>query len=105
MATLLLLLCLTSLSLPSIATSQSNLTSVNIGALYNFDSIIGRAAKLAIRLAIDDVNMDRTILPATKLNLITRDTNCSGFLATIEGPCLFCHFSLQFYFLLVHKQM
>ncbi|KAF3337045.1 glutamate receptor 3.4-like protein [Carex littledalei] len=85
----LLLLFLISLSLTITIRSQNsnpqNITSVNIGTLYTFNSIIGRAARLAIELALEDVNSDRTILPDTKLNVISQDTNCSGFLATIEA--------------------
>ncbi|KAL6873798.1 hypothetical protein ACP4OV_013880 [Aristida adscensionis] len=58
---------------------------VAIGALFTYDSTIGRAARLAIELAVDDVNADRTVLAGTNLNLITQDTNCSGFLGTIEA--------------------
>ena len=43
------------------------------------------AARLAIELAVDDVNADRTVLAGTHLNLLAQDTNCSGFLGTIEG--------------------
>jgi hypothetical protein len=85
----LLFLFLVSLSLATIARSQTsnsqNVTSINIGTLYTYNSIIGRAARHAIELALEDVNLDRSILPDTKLNLISQDTNCSGFLATIEG--------------------
>ncbi|XP_078167549.1 glutamate receptor 3.5-like isoform X1 [Carex rostrata] len=85
----LLLLFLISVSLAIITRSQTsnpqNITSINIGALYTYNSIIGRAARLAIELAVEDVNSDRTILPDTKLNVISRDTNCSAFLATIEA--------------------
>ncbi|PSS16156.1 Glutamate receptor 3.4 like [Actinidia chinensis var. chinensis] len=58
---------------------------VNVGALFTFDSVIGRAAKPAIAAAVDDVNSDSTVLPGTKLNLLFHDTNCSGFLGTIEA--------------------
>jgi hypothetical protein len=56
-----------------------------VGALFTYESVIGRAAQLAIELAVDDVNADATVLAGTSLNLITQDTNCSGFLGTIEG--------------------
>ncbi|GMG98680.1 hypothetical protein Nepgr_000520 [Nepenthes gracilis] len=59
--------------------------SVNIGALFTFNSVIGRAAKPAIAAAIDDINSNSSILPGTKLNLIFHDTNCSGFLGIIEA--------------------
>ncbi|XP_057461732.1 glutamate receptor 3.4-like isoform X1 [Actinidia eriantha] len=60
-------------------------SSVNVGALFTFDSVIGQAAKLAIAAAVDDVNSDSTVLPGTKLNLIFHDTNCSGFVGTIKA--------------------
>ena len=60
-------------------------SSVNVGALFTFDSVIGQAARPAIAAAVDDVNSDSTVLPGTKLNLIFHDTNCSGFIGTIKG--------------------
>jgi ionotropic glutamate receptor len=60
-------------------------SEVAVGALFTYDSTIGRAARLAIELAVDDVNADRTVLAGTHLNLLAQDTNCSGFLGTIEG--------------------
>ncbi|XP_062178370.1 glutamate receptor 3.5-like isoform X2 [Phragmites australis] len=60
-------------------------SEVAVGALFTYDSTIGRAARLAIELAVDDVNADLTVLAGTKLNLITQDTNCSSFLGTIEA--------------------
>ncbi|GFS30288.1 glutamate receptor 3.5 [Actinidia rufa] len=60
-------------------------SSVNVGALFTFDSVIGQAAKPAIAAAVDDVNSDSTVLPGTKLNLIFHDTNCSGFVGTIKA--------------------
>ncbi|KAM0007641.1 putative periplasmic binding protein-like I [Helianthus debilis subsp. tardiflorus] len=47
--------------------------------------VIGRSVKPAIIAAVDDVNSDQTILGDTHLNLILHDTNCSGFLGTIEA--------------------
>ncbi|KAH9608095.1 hypothetical protein KSS87_011034 [Heliosperma pusillum] len=59
--------------------------SVNIGALFTFNSVIGRALTPAIAAAVDDVNANSNILNGTRLNLIFHDTNCSGFLGTIEA--------------------
>lgn len=59
--------------------------TVNIGALFTFNSVIGRSAKPAILAALDDINSDPTVLRGTKLNIIFQDTNCSGFLGTVEG--------------------
>jgi ionotropic glutamate receptor len=67
------------------AAAGQRLSAVTVGALFTYDSIIGRAARLAMELAVDDVNADPTVLAGTSLNLITQDTNCSGFLGTIEG--------------------
>ncbi|PWZ21025.1 Glutamate receptor 3.4 [Zea mays] len=60
-------------------------SEVAVGALFTYDSTIGRAARLAIELAVDDVNADRTVLAGTRLNLLAQDTNCSGFLGTVEA--------------------
>ncbi|KAI7727760.1 hypothetical protein M8C21_013150, partial [Ambrosia artemisiifolia] len=58
---------------------------VNVGALFTIDSVIGRSVKPAVAAAIDDVNSSPTVLRGTNLNLILHDTNCSGFLGTIEA--------------------
>ncbi|GMP49328.1 hypothetical protein CsSME_00016350 [Camellia sinensis var. sinensis] len=42
--------------------SSSKPNVVNIGALYTFNSVIGRSAKPAIEAAVDDVNSDSTVL-------------------------------------------
>ena len=62
-----------------------NTSVVNVGVLFTHDSVIGRSAQPAILAAMDDVNADNSVLPGTKLNLILHDTNCSGFLGTVEG--------------------
>lgn len=58
---------------------------VNIGALLTVNSVIGRSVKPAIIAAVDDINSNPSILGETHLNLILHDTNCSGFIGTIEG--------------------
>lgn len=65
--------------------SSSRPRSVNIGVLFTTNSVIGRAASPAIAAAVDDVNSDPNILSGTKLNFILHDTNCSGFVGTVEG--------------------
>ncbi|KAL5865164.1 hypothetical protein ACOSQ3_002678 [Xanthoceras sorbifolium] len=65
--------------------SSSRPPSVSIGALFTLDSVIGRAARPAITDAVDDVNSDPNVLSGTKLNFIMHDTNCSGFLGTVEA--------------------
>ncbi|CAK9315572.1 unnamed protein product [Citrullus colocynthis] len=68
-----------------IGVSSSNQRVLNVGVLFTLDSVIGRSAQPAILAAMDDVNADNNILPGTKLNLILHDTNCSGFLGTLEA--------------------
>ena len=58
---------------------------VNIGAVFTFNSVIGRAARVAMNAAVYDVNRDPRILNGTKLNLIDRDSNCSVFLGSVGG--------------------
>lgn len=65
--------------------SSSNPGVLNVGVLFTLDSVIGRSAQPAILAAVDDVNADNSVLPGTKLKLILHDTNCSGFLGTVEA--------------------
>ncbi|KAL2474180.1 Glutamate receptor 3.4 [Forsythia ovata] len=58
---------------------------VNVGALFTLNSAIGRSAKPALFAAVDDINSDSSILKGTKLNVILQDTNCSGFIGTVEA--------------------
>lgn len=58
---------------------------VRIGALFTVDSVIGRSAKPALLAAVEDVNSDTSILNGIKLEVLLHDTNCSGFLGTVEG--------------------
>lgn len=67
------------------AVSSARPKSVNIGALFTSNSVIGRAAKVGLTAAVDDVNSNSSVLSGTKLNLVFRDTNCSGFLGTMEA--------------------
>ncbi|GMH21371.1 hypothetical protein Nepgr_023213 [Nepenthes gracilis] len=59
--------------------------SVNIGTLFTFNSVVGRAAKPAIAATIDDINAKSSILPGTKLHLIFHDTSCSVFFGIMEA--------------------
>ncbi|KAJ0759416.1 putative periplasmic binding protein-like I [Helianthus annuus] len=58
---------------------------VNVGVLFSFDSVIGRAAKAAMKTAVADVNKDSKILNGTQMRLIMEDTNCSVFKSSIAG--------------------
>lgn len=67
---------------------------VNIGAVFTFDSIIGRVAKVAMEAAVSDVNEDPSILNGTKLNLVMADTHCNVLLGSIGGMSPYTHISL-----------
>lgn len=58
---------------------------VKLGAIFTFNSVIGRAARVAMERAVSDVNADRKILNGTKLELISKDANCSAFLGSVGG--------------------
>ncbi|CAL5035585.1 unnamed protein product [Urochloa decumbens] len=73
------------LSAVDVALAGARPSEVAVGALFTYDSSIGRAAQLAIELAVDDVNAEGTVLSGTKLNMVTQDSKCSGFLGTIEA--------------------
>ncbi|PPD96006.1 hypothetical protein GOBAR_DD06991 [Gossypium barbadense] len=65
--------------------SSSKPKVINIGALFTLNSVLGEAAKPAIQAAVDDVNSDPTILNGVQLKLLISDTNCSGFIGTMEA--------------------
>lgn len=62
---------------------------VKIGALLNFNTTIGKVAKVAIEAAVEDVNSNDAILGETKLNVTMQDTQNSGFLGMLDGKSLF----------------
>lgn len=63
---------------------------VNIGAIFTFNSVIGRVAKTAMEAAVSDVNADPRILNGTELRLHMEDANCSVFLGSVEGTLVIC---------------
>lgn len=64
---------------------SSRPAEVHIGAMFQYDSAIGRAAKIAIQEAVNDVNSNSSILDGTKLSVIMQDTNGSGFVGMVEA--------------------
>lgn len=66
---------------------------VNIGAIITFDSIIGKIAKLAIAIAVEDVNSDPEILNGTKLTLKIQNTGSNDFLGIVDLGTNFQTFS------------
>ncbi|XP_023770372.1 glutamate receptor 3.6 [Lactuca sativa] len=64
---------------------QSRPYVVNIGSILTFDSMIGKVAKTALKVAVEDVNSDPMVLNGTKLKLTIHDSNFSGFLSIMEA--------------------
>ncbi|XP_068639011.1 glutamate receptor 3.5-like [Aristolochia californica] len=64
---------------------QSRPGVVTVGVLFTLESVIGRAAKIAIQLAVEDVNADSSVLNGTRFDVVLGDTNCSGFVGTVEA--------------------
>ncbi|XP_021902797.1 glutamate receptor 3.3 isoform X1 [Carica papaya] len=58
---------------------------VNIGAIFTYDSTIGRVAKIAVQEAVKDVNSNYSILHGTKIVVKMVNSNCSGFLGVVEA--------------------
>ncbi|GLJ41453.1 hypothetical protein SUGI_0857960 [Cryptomeria japonica] len=48
--------------------------SINIGAIITFDTISGKIERVAIELAVEDVNRNTSILNGTLLNIDIRDS-------------------------------
>lgn len=62
---------------------------VNIGALFSFNTSVGRIVRIAIEAAVADVNSDPNILGKTKLKLsLQEDSKYRGFLSIAEGMSL-----------------
>ncbi|MBA0631727.1 hypothetical protein Godav_000572 [Gossypium davidsonii] len=58
---------------------------VNVGAIFSFDTINGKVAKVAMKAAEDDINSDPSILGGRKLFVALHDSNYSSFLSFIGG--------------------
>lgn len=58
---------------------------VNIGAIFPFNSTIGKVAKVAMFAALEDINSNPDVLGGTKLQITTKDSAYSGFLGIVEA--------------------
>ncbi|KAM1062441.1 hypothetical protein EV2_027526 [Malus domestica] len=58
---------------------------VKLGAIFSFDTLIGKVAKVAIEAAVEDVNSDPSVLGGTKMKVTMQDSNYSGLLGLIEA--------------------
>ena len=74
---------------------------VNIGAIFSFNSTIGKVAKVAIEAAVDDINSNSSVLNGTKLQISLLDTKLSsGFLGIVN--CKFMCISIFILFFHLH---
>ncbi|XXG87400.1 hypothetical protein AAC387_Pa11g2093 [Persea americana] len=81
----LLVLCFRMLSNARSMNVSSRPDAVNIGAIFTFNSVIGRAAKVAIDAAVEDINSNPAVVGGTKLVLNMQDANFSGFLGVVKA--------------------
>ncbi|CAI9110464.1 OLC1v1010493C1 [Oldenlandia corymbosa var. corymbosa] len=81
----LIVLCSGHLSIVVNTNASRRPKSVNIGSILTLNSIIGKAAKVAIDAAVEDVNSNLSVLPGTKLNITTFDSGNSGFLGLVDA--------------------
>lgn len=65
--------------------SVSRPAVVNIGAIFTFNSTIGRVAKVAINAAVDDVNSNPNLLRGTRLVVQMQDSDCNPFIGMMEA--------------------
>eukprot|EP00268_Persea_americana_P036054 TRINITY_DN3554_c0_g1_i2.p1 TRINITY_DN3554_c0_g1~~TRINITY_DN3554_c0_g1_i2.p1 ORF type:complete len:906 (-),score=165.97 TRINITY_DN3554_c0_g1_i2:220-2937(-) len=79
----MLVLVLISISSLSGSVDCKRPSVVNIGAVFTYNSTIGRVAKVAIEAAVRDINANSSVLGGTKLNLIMEDSHCSVFIGSI----------------------
>lgn len=58
---------------------------VNVGAIFSFNTINGKVAKVAMAAAENDINSDPSVLGGRKLRITKHDSNFSSFLGIIGG--------------------
>ncbi|XVE66491.1 hypothetical protein DITRI_Ditri08aG0083600 [Diplodiscus trichospermus] len=56
---------------------------VNVGAIFSFNTINGKVAKVAMKAAENDINSDPSILGGRKLSIALHDSNFNSFLGII----------------------
>nr|GMC57201.1 glutamate receptor 3.6-like [Ipomoea batatas] len=57
---------------------------VNVGCILTMRSIVGKIAKLAIEIAVEDINSNPAVLEGTKLNITILDNNSNGLQGIVE---------------------
>ncbi|XP_075106125.1 glutamate receptor 3.6 isoform X1 [Nicotiana tabacum] len=58
---------------------------VNVGCMLSFNTAVGKVTKVAVEAAVEDINSNPSVLGGTKLNVISLDSNSSGFLGIVEA--------------------
>ena len=76
--------------------------TVNIGAIFSFNSTTGKTIKIALEAALEDVNSDPSVLNKTKLVIsMQEDSIFKGFLSIAESKSFAINLSVKkFSFLL-----
>ncbi|KAF2314621.1 hypothetical protein GH714_027988 [Hevea brasiliensis] len=58
--------------------------AVNVGAIFTFNTINGKVARIAMKAAEDDINSDPSILGGRKFSITMHDSNFSGFMGIMS---------------------
>lgn len=82
---LVLLLSTFSLFIGVLSEEGLNPGIVNVGAIFSFNTINGKVAKVAMKAAEDDINSDPSVLGGRKLSIQLHDSNFSSFLGIFGG--------------------
>ncbi|TYJ03222.1 hypothetical protein E1A91_A12G014000v1 [Gossypium mustelinum] len=80
---LVLLLSTFSLFIGVLSEEGLNPGIVNVGAIFSFNTINGKVAKVAMKAAEEDINSDPSVLGGRKLSIQLHDSNFSSFLGII----------------------
>ncbi|XP_012435994.1 glutamate receptor 3.2 isoform X3 [Gossypium raimondii] len=80
---LVLLLSTFSLFIGVLSEEGLNPAVVNVGAIFSFNTINGKVAKVAMKAAEDDINSDPSVLGGRKLSIQVHDSNFSSFLGIL----------------------
>ncbi|XP_057992244.1 glutamate receptor 3.2 isoform X2 [Hevea brasiliensis] len=59
--------------------------AVNVGAIFTFNTINGKVARIAMKAAEDDINSDPSILGGRKFSITMHDSNFSGFMGIMSA--------------------
>ncbi|KAL9229711.1 hypothetical protein vseg_005148 [Gypsophila vaccaria] len=66
-------------------TTSTRPKEVHVGAIFGFNTTIGKVAKIAIQAAVDDVNASPLVLRGTKLKISMKDSQFNGLIGIVEA--------------------